>query len=122
MLFIIKGIVGPTQRQAKFHSGPFLQSNISILTAGNPVRSDNAWNEDHSENVYAQWRIVKLQVWDTVSSIYCLLCTAVVYSLALNGEVDAITLAVFGVQYFVSCLVGPWPDKVCGSLLCCFYF
>lgn len=81
MLFIIKGKIGLAPRQAEFHLGPFLQSNISILIVGNPVRSDNAWNEDHSENVYAYWRIVKLQAWDSVSSVYCLHYTAVVFSL-----------------------------------------
>lgn len=90
----------------------FLQSNISTLIAGNPVRSYNAWNEDHSENVYAQWRIVKLQAWDSVSSIYCLHCTAVVFSLELNTEVDAIALAVFGVQ-FVSSLESSARQSMC---------
>ena len=79
-------------RQTKIHTGPFLQSNISILPADNPERTDNAWNEDHSENVYAQCRIVKLQAWDSVSSIYRLSNTAVVFSLALKTEVDAISL------------------------------
>lgn len=116
MLFIIKGKTGLAPRQTDFHSGPFLQSNISILIAGNPVRSDNAWNEDHSENVYAQWRIVKLQAWDTVSSIYCLRYTAVVFSLVLKTEVEAIAIAVFGVQYFLSCPVIPLPNKVCGNI------
>lgn len=95
MIFIIKGKIGLALRQTEFHSGPFLQSNISILIVGNPMRSNNAWNEDHSENVYAQWRIVKLQTWDSVISIYCLHFTAVVFSLVLNTEVDAITIAVF---------------------------
>lgn len=133
MLFIIKGKVGPSPRQTEFHSGPFLQSNLSILIAANPVRSDNAWNEDHSENVYAQWRIVKLQAWDSVSSIYCLHYTAVVFSLVLNTEVDAIAVAVFGVQHCVSCPVCPLPGKVCANIgivgpssccgtLCCPYF
>lgn len=54
MIFIIKGKIGLALRQTEFHSGPFLQSKISILIAGNPMRSNNAWNEDHSENVYAQ--------------------------------------------------------------------
>lgn len=93
MLFIIKGKISRALRQTEFHSGPFfLQSNISILIAGNPVRSDNAWNEDHSENVYAQRRIVKLQAWDSVISIYCLRYTAVVFSLVLNIEADSITI------------------------------
>lgn len=55
---------------------------------------------------------MKLQAWDSVSSIYCLPYTAVVFSLELNTEVDTIALAVFGVQYFVSGLVSPLPDKV----------
>lgn len=93
-VFIIKGETGRAPRRTEFHSGPFLQSNISILIAGNPVRSDNAWNEDHSENVYAQWRIVKLQAWDSVISIYCLHHAAVVCSPGLNNtEVDAIAIA-----------------------------
>lgn len=71
----------------------FLQSNISILIAGNPMRSDNAWNEDHSENVYAQRSIVKLQAWDSVISIYCLCNTAVVFPLVLNTEVDVLFLS-----------------------------
>lgn len=71
----------------------FLQSNISILIAGNPMRSDNAWNEDHSENVYAQQSIVKLQAWDSVISIYCLCNTAVVFPLVLNTEVDVLSLS-----------------------------
>ena len=100
----MRGNIGLSLRRTQFHSGPFffffLQSNISILAAGNPVRSDNAWNEDHSENVYAQWRIVKLQAWDSVSSIYCLFYTAVVFSPALNTEVDAIARAAFGVFFF----------------------
>lgn len=78
---------GPEADWISFRS--FLQSNISILIAGNPTRSDNAWNEDHSENVYAQRSIVKLQAWDSVISIYCLCNTAVVFPLVLNTEVDA---------------------------------
>lgn len=74
------------------------------------MRSDNAWNEDHSENVYAQWRIVKLQAWDSVSSIYCLRHTAVVFSLALNTEVDAIIVAASGAQCFASCPASPLPE------------
>lgn len=97
----MRGNIGLSLRRTEFHSGPFffffffLLSNISILAAGNPVRSDNAWNEDHSENVYAQWRIVKLQAWDSVSSIYCLCYTAVVFSPALNAEVDAVARVAF---------------------------
>lgn len=51
MLFIIGSRGGLASRQTEFHSGPL--SNISVLAVGNPVRSDNAWNEDHSQNVYA---------------------------------------------------------------------
>lgn len=131
MLFIIRSKRGLGQRQIEFHSGPL--SNISILTVGNPVRSDNAWNEDHSQNVYAQWRIVKLQAWDSVSSIYCLHYTAVVFSLELNTEVGSIAIAVVGALYFVNCLVSPLPDKECSNIgivgqnssscgaLCCFF-
>lgn len=78
MLFIAGGLA---RRQTAFHSGPL--SNISILAVGNPARGDNAWNGDHSQNVYAWRRIVKLQAWDSVSSIYCLCYTAVVLSLSL---------------------------------------
>lgn len=63
----MEGEITLAQRQTEFHSGSFLQSNISFLITANPVRSDNVWNEDHSENVYAVWRIVKLQASGTQS-------------------------------------------------------
>lgn len=76
-------------RQTESHLA-FL-SNISIVTVGNPLRIDNAWNEDHSQNVYAQRRIVKLQVWESLSSIYCLNYTAVVVFPELSTEADSIS-------------------------------
>lgn len=74
------------------HSGPL--SNISIVAVGNPARGDNAWNGDHSQNVYAWRRIVKLQAWDCVSSIYCLCYTAVVLSLSLSLSLALMLIAV----------------------------
>lgn len=118
MLFIIKRIIGLALRPTELYLSPFLQSNISILTAGNPVRSDNAWNEYHSENVYAQWRIVKLQTWDSVSSIYCLRYTAVVFSLALSSVVDAIAEAIFAVWYFVRPPFGVFCQTKYEALMC----
>lgn len=88
----------------------FPQSNISICTVGDPMRSDNAWNQDHSQNVSAWWRIVKLQAWDSVSSVYYLLYAAVVFSLELNIEVRSIDIAVFRAWYFFKHLV-LWQTK-----------
>lgn len=69
------------------------------------MRSDNAWNEDHSENVYAQQSIVKLQAWDSVISIYCLCNTAVVFPLVLNTEVDVLSLSLSLSCSLHSCLL-----------------
>lgn len=103
MLFITKGEIGRALRWAKLHTGPFSQTNINVLITSNPVRSDNAWNEDHSENVYAQWRIVKLQAWDSVSPIYCLhLHSCAIFLLLLLLRWTP-SLAGFRGLYFVSC-------------------
>lgn len=55
---------GSCPRRTGFNSGPVSQPNLSILIADSPVRRRNAWNEDRTENVNAQWIVVKLQARD----------------------------------------------------------
>lgn len=59
--------------------------------ADNPVRSNNdAWNEDYSKNVYAQWSFVKVQVWELLGFAAC---ATQLWSSLLDPEMVQFTLS-----------------------------